>query len=444
MFKSLSNNLNKIFDKIRSKGVLTEEDLELSLRELRIALLEADVALSVIKDFLTKVKEKAIGQKIIKSISPGDMIVNIVHKELIEFLSSPSELKPNSSTILMAGLQGAGKTTASAKLAKFLSKQSKKVLLVSLDTYRPAAQEQLEILANSIKVDSLPIIKDEKPLKILERAKARAKDYDIIIYDTAGRLNIDETMMDELIQIKNSLKPDEILLVADSMIGQEAVNIAKSFNEKLDITGIILSRIDGDSRGGAALSMKYITGKPIKFLSHGENVDSLDYFNAERIASNILGKGDIVALVERASQAFDLEDTDRIEQLNKKLEKGNFNLEDLRMQLMSMKKMGNLTDIIGMIPGISKLTKQIPGNANEMLNKQIAIINSMTKKERRNPDTLNGSRKRRIAEGSGSSIQEVNKLLKQFTEMQKMIKQFSKNKESFLGRGLSGVKKLFS
>jgi len=433
MFQNLTQNLTKIFDKIRGHGALTESQIDAAMRDIRVALLEADVALPALKDFLASVSEKAKGQDIIRSVSPAQMIIKIINDEMISFLA-PSEMESKLNlqstppvSILVAGLQGSGKTTASAKLALRLKNQNKKVLLVSLDTYRPAAQEQLAILARDIGVDSLPFTAGQLPIDIAHKALKEAKlsAYDVVIYDTAGRLHIDEAMIEEALSIKKIVSPIETLLVIDSMIGQDAVNVATSFNQKLEITGVILSRIDGDSRGGAALSIRHSTGKPIKFLSVGEKPQDFEEFDAKRITSRILDMGDIISLVEKASSAIDQEEA---EKAAARFKKGKFDLNDYMSQLKMIKKMGGFGSILSMLPGVGKLTSKLGdmGDKTKALGAQEAIFFSMTKKERRNPDLLNASRRKRIALGSGTSIQEVNVMLKQFQQISGMIKKASR------------------
>lgn len=448
MFQTLTQNLTNIFNKLKGYGALTEEHIDLAMRDVRVALLEADVALSVAKDFINSVKERAKGQEVIRSITPGQMVVKIFHDELVKILDSPVEEKQLNLkatppvNIMMAGLQGSGKTTASAKLALRLKNQGKKCLLVSLDIYRPAAQEQLKILGDSIGVDSIEIIPGQDPFKITERAMKEAKlsGYDVVIYDTAGRLHIDETMMKELIGLKSIINPTETLLVADSMTGQDAVNIAKNFNDQLSITGSILTRIDGDTRGGAALSIKYIIGKPIKFLGVGEKVTALEEFSADRIASRILDMGDIVSLVEHASSVIDQTEA---ESAMKKMKKGQFDLDDYLSQLRSINKMGGISKMMTMLPGMGGMMEKIDQSklSGNLIGRQEAIILSMTKKERKSPDILNASRRKRIAEGSGTSVHEVNKLIKQYLQIRDMMKKVTKmNPKSLLK---SGIGKLF-
>jgi len=447
MFQTLSNSFSKIFDRLRSSGTLTEEQIDEAMRGIRLALLEADVSLEVVKNFIEAVRAKAVGQDIIKSVTPGQMVIKIIHDELLAVLSSPDEERKINIkatppvNIMMVGLQGSGKTTSSAKLALYLQGQNKRILLVSLDTYRPAAQEQLEILAKSAEITSLPIIHGQNALEITQRAlvDARLGGYDVVIYDTAGRLHIDEDMMNELVRIKELTKPAEILLVADSMTGQDAVNIAKDFDNKLGITGVILTRIDGDSRGGAALSIKHVTKKPIKFLGIGEKLAALEEFHPERLAGRILDMGDVVSLVEKAAETMDEEAAAKAAE---RLKKGLFNLNDYLTQIRGIKKMGGFKDIIGMLPGMGKMVDKIDIAKNEsMIGRQEAVILSMTKQERRKPDLINASRRKRIAAGSGTSVQEVNKLLKQFQQISDMIKKTSRMDQKSLMR--SGLGKLF-
>jgi len=432
MFDSLSSRLGGIFDGLLKRGVLRDDDVNEALRMVRVALLEADVALPVAKDFVEKVKTHAVGEKVVRSVKPGQQVIKIVHDQLIETLGHEnSEINlnvPAPAVILMAGLQGSGKTTTAGKLAKFLQeKMKKKVLLASLDIYRPAAQEQLEILAKKVDAGSLPIVKGDRPDKITKRAldMGRLEGYDVIILDSAGRLSIDDALMDELAQVRDLAKPVEILLVADALTGQDAVNTARNFNERIGITGIVLTRVDGDSRGGAALSMRAVTGKPIKFLGMGEQLDALQAFDAKRIAGRILDMGDIVSLVEKAAENINMEDAKAAAE---KMAKGKFDLEDFLTQLKQMKKMGGLSGLMGFMPGAGKI-KGMMENANvddNMINRQEAIILSMTKQERQKPDLLNASRRKRIAAGSGATVQEVNRLLKQFQDMQTMMKRMQK------------------
>ncbi len=428
MFESLTDKLTAVFNKITSRGVLSEEDINSTMREIRIALLEADVSLPVVKEFIASVKEQALGEKVVRSIQPGQMVIKIVHDELVKLLSSEqAELDFRSAppvSILMVGLQGSGKTTTSAKIAKRLAQRNKKkVLLVSLDVYRPAAQEQLEQLATQINGYSLPIVKGEKPVEITQRALAYGKrgGFDVIIFDSAGRLYIDENLMQEISEIKKISSPMEVLLVADALMGQDACATAKAFNEQVGITGIVLTRIDGSSRAGAALSMKMVSGVPIKLLGTGEKLDELEEFHADRLASRILGQGDVVSLVERAIENVNQEDAQK---LAEQMLKGKFDLNDMLSQLRQVQKLGSVGGIIGMIPGLSKFKSQIEaaGVGDNLIKKQEAIILSMTKAERRNPDIIKASRKKRIAVGSGVEVHEVNKLLKSYEQMSTMMK----------------------
>ncbi len=429
MFDNLTNRLGSVFSKITSRGVLTEKDIDEAMREIRIALLEADVSLPVVKDFIAQVKEQAVGEKVIRSIQPGQMVIKIVHDELVKlFGAQNSGLNFNvapPATILMVGLQGSGKTTSSAKLAKYLGKK-RKVLLASLDVYRPAAQEQLAQLATQIDASSLPIVKGEKPIEITKRAIDMAKKggFDVLILDSAGRLHVDEELMGELVEVKKLAKPAETLLVADAMMGQDACNVAKEFNQKLEISGIVLTRIDGSSRAGAALSMRMVAGADIKFLGVGEKIDEFEEFYADRIAGRILGQGDVVSLVEKTAEVIDHQKAEKIAQ---KMMKGKFDLDDLLAQLKQIQKMGSLGSIMGMIPGMSKFKTQIESvDSNSVIKKQEAIILSMTKYERKNPDIIKASRKKRIAAGSGVDVSDVNKLIKQYEQMSTMMKKMSK------------------
>ena len=432
MFDSLSGKLGEVFDRLRRRGSLSEADVSEALREIRLALLDADVALPVVKDFITTVKEKAVGAEVLRSVSPGQMVVKIVNDALVEALGGAvvpvNLLAPSPIPILMVGLQGSGKTTTSGKLAlRLRTRERKKVLLASLDTQRPAAQLQLEQLAQRAEVASLPIIAGQSPLQIAQRAMdvARREVFDVVILDTAGRLSIDAALMEEVKSIRFAVNPVETLLVVDAMTGQDAVTTATAFNQALGITGIVMTRLDGDARGGAALSMRAVTGAPIKLAGTGEKLDALDEFNPERIAGRILGMGDIVGLVERAAQTIDQAEA---EKLAKRMAKGKFDLDDYASQLKQIAKMGSLSGILGMLPGVGKIKKQIE-DANldtTMFKRQAAIISSMTKAERRNPDLLKASRKKRVAAGSGTSVQEVNKLLKQFDDMSTMMKRMNK------------------
>ena len=435
MFENLTNKIESIFSKLKSAPSLNETDVDSGLKEIRVALLEADVALDVTKDFLKNVKLKAVGQDIIKSTSSGQMIVKIVYDELVKILGSKNEeldfkaVPPVS--ILLVGLQGSGKTTSSAKLAKIIeNKYKKKVMLVSLDVYRPAAQEQLKILAEANDIQSLPIIQNQQPLDITKRAlnTARLNGSEVILFDTAGRNQIDLSMMSELKSLKEILKPKETILVADSLTGQIAVNIAKEFDTSIDISGIILTRVDGDARGGAALSMKHVTGKPIKFIGVGEKITDLEVFHPDRLANRILGMGDIVTLVEKAQQDLSEE---KIKKTEEEFKKGLFTLDSYLSQLRQMKKMGGMEGVMSMLPGINKMkAKMDQANIDEkMLVENEAIILSMTKKERENPKIVGGSRKKRISKGSGVDVSKINKLLKQFKMMSDMMKKMSQGKK---------------
>ncbi len=431
MFESLSDKLGNIFSSLRGKSRLSEEDVNAAAREIRVALLEADVALPVVKDFIESVKAKAVGADVIKSVTPGQMVVKIVHDALVEMLGSESAdltFGPAPSAYLMIGLQGSGKTTTTAKIAKFLTERSrKKILMASLDTSRPAAQDQLKILGEQTGVATLEIIAGQTPVQIAERAlkEARLGGYDIVMLDTAGRLAIDEALMEEVSAISKIANPVEKLLVADAMTGQDAVNVAKAFDERVGVTGIVLTRIDGDARGGAALSMRAVTGKPIKLLGVGEKWDALEPFHPDRIAGRILGMGDVVSLVERAAEAIEAEDAQRMAE---KFNEGKFDFNDLLSQFRQMSKMGGVGALVKMLPGLGKMAAQIE-NANiddKVMKRQEAIILSMTKEERTKPQLLNASRRRRIAEGSGASVQDVNKLCKQQADMQTMMKRMKK------------------
>ena len=445
MFENLANKLGGVFDGLKRRGSLKEEDVLLALRDIRTALLEADVALPVVKDFIEKVRVEAVGEKVLRSVTPGQQVVKIVYDTLVETLGHENAEINLSTTppavILMTGLQGSGKTTSAGKLAKFLKdKKRKKVLLASLDIYRPAAQEQLAILAKQIGAGALPIVQGEKPLEITKRALKTGKleGYDVIILDSAGRLSIDEALMTELAEVRDFAKPIETLLVADAMTGQDAVNTAENFNKRIGVTGIILTRVDGDARGGAALSMRATTGKPIKFLGMGEQMDALQAFDAGRIAGRILDMGDIVSLVEKASENIELEDAKRAAE---KMAKGKFDLGDFLGQLRQMQKMGGLSGLMGLMPGMGKI-KNAMANANvddSLLKRQEAIILSMTLQEREKPDVLNASRRKRIAAGSGTTVQDVNRLLKQFQDMQTMMKRMHKLGGKGMMRSLTGM-----
>jgi signal recognition particle subunit SRP54 len=445
MFEGLSSRLGDVFDRLKRRGALSEADVTEALREVRVALLEADVALPVVKDFVNSVRDRAVGQDVIKSITPGQLVVKIVHDALVEMLGQAEELNLVAvppAAILMVGLQGSGKTTSSGKIAlRLKTRDKKRVLLASLDVYRPAAQQQLEILARQADVGSLPIIMGERPVAIAKRAMevGRREGYDVVILDSAGRLHIDEALMTEVAEVKKAVNPAETLLVVDSMIGQDAVTVAKEFNEKVGVTGMVLTRIDGDARGGAALSMRAVTGRAIKFLGAGEKLDALEPFHPDRIAGRILGMGDVVSLVEKAMDTFE---ADEAEKMAAKMAKGKFDLEDMAAQFRQIKKMGDIKGILGMLPGIGAIKKQIEG-ANidqKQVNRQEAIILSMTRLERKNPDLIKASRKRRIAAGAGVDVQDVNKLLKQYQQMADMMKKMSKlGKKGLMRHGIGGL-----
>ena len=443
MFESLSSRLGDVFDRLKRRGALREADVEAALRDIRIALLEADVALPVVKDFIGAIRERAVGQEVLRSVTPGQLVGKIVHDHLVELLGrEASELNlsgPPPRVVLMVGLQGSGKTTTAAKLAyRLLTKERRRALLASLDVQRPAAQEQLAVLADQAGVASLPIVPGQTPLAIAERAvdTATRSGDDVVILDTAGRLHIDEALMAELEAIRDRVRPHETLLVADALTGQDAVNLARTFHERVGLSGIVLTRIDGDGRGGAALSMRAVTGQPIKLVGVGEKIDALEAFHPDRMASRILGMGDVVSLVERVAETVDREEA---EQLAAKMQKGSFNLDDLATQLRQMRKMGGMSGILGMLPGIGKIRQQLADHQidDRMIARQLAIISSMTPKERRNPQLLHASRKRRIAAGSGTAVPEVNKLLKQYLQMQTMMKRVKKmGHRQFMARGL--------
>ena len=428
MFDSLSERLNGILDRLTRRGALSEADVDTALREVRRALLEADVALDVARSFTEHVKQRAVGVDVIKSVTPGQMVVKIVHDQLIETLGSDAQSidlnAPAPVVIMMAGLQGSGKTTTTAKIAKRLTEIAKrKVLMASLDTRRPAAMEQLAVLGQQVSVDTLPVVAGQTPRQIAARAlqAARLGGYDVVMLDTAGRLTLDEAMMAEAAEVRRVANPHEVLLVADALTGQDAVNLAKSFNERLDLTGIVLTRIDGDGRGGAALSMRAVTGKPIKLLGTGEKLDDIEDFYPARIADRILGMGDIISLVEKAAATIDAEKAARVAA---KMRKGAFDLADLREQLAQMQTMGGMSGLMSMLPGMAKMKNQLAErNLDEkVLKRQMAIIDSMTPGERRNPDVLKASRKRRIAAGSGTKPEDINKLIKMHRTMADVMK----------------------
>jgi signal recognition particle subunit SRP54 len=428
MFESLSEKLSGIFDRLTGRGALSEEDVNAAMREVRRALLEADVALEVVRSFTDRARTKAVGAAVLKSVTPGQMVVKIVHDALVEMLCTTSEpIDLNAAapvSIMMVGLQGAGKTTTTAKIAKRLTERFKsRVLMASLDVKRPAAQEQLAVLGRQVGVETLPIIPGQTPVQIARRAEAAARlqGFDVVLLDTAGRTHIDEPLMAEMAEIKEAARPHEILLVADALTGQDAVNLARNFNERVGVTGIVLTRVDGDGRGGAALSMRAVTGKPIKLLGVGEKMDALEDFHPSRLADRILGMGDIVSLVEKAAQNIDAAQAAKMAE---KMRKGVFDLDDLSEQLAQIEKIGGMGGIMGMLPGMAKIKEQLASSHfdERIIVRQRAIISSMTKKERRNPDILKASRKKRIAAGSGSKVEDVNRLLKQHRQMADMMK----------------------
>lgn len=445
MFDSLSDKLESVFKKLRGQGMMTEENIKDALREVRLALLEADVNFKVVKDFIENVRSKAVGTDVLTSLSPGQQVIRIVHDELVAIMGGVEDnsldlaAKPPVA-IMMVGLQGAGKTTTCGKLGNFLKKQKRRPLLVSADVYRPAAIEQLETVGRQLGLEVFASTADQKPLDICVSAMkfAELNGYDTVILDTAGRHQIDDFLMDELREITEAVQPREILFVADAMTGQEAVTIASGFNDRLEITGVVLSKLDGDAKGGAALSIKAVTGKPIKFVGLGEKLDALEVFHADRLVSRILGMGDVLTLIEKAQTLFDEKETTVLQQ---KLKKNQFDLEDFLAQMQQLKKLGSVESIMGMIPGMGKMMKQMKGaqpSENEI--KRIeAIIRSMTPGERANQSIINGSRRLRISKGSGTTVQEVNLLLKRFTEAQKMMKMMQKLGPKGLLKGMGGL-----
>ncbi|HEU0284495.1 MAG TPA: signal recognition particle protein, partial [Sphingomicrobium sp.] len=431
MFDSLSDRLGSVFDRLRGRGALTEADVRAAMREVRVALLEADVALPVARDFVDKVTERAVGQEVIRSVTPGQMVVKIVNDALIETLGSETaelniDVNPPA-VIMMVGLQGSGKTTTTAKLAKRLTERDRKrVLMASLDVARPAAQEQLAVLGRQTNVDTLPIVAGQQPVDIAKRAiqAAKLQAYDVVLLDTAGRLHVDDALMGEMKAVAQASSPTETLLVVDSLTGQDAVNVAKGFAGEVDLTGVILTRMDGDARGGAALSMRAVTGKPIKFAGVGEALDKLEAFHPDRVAGRILGMGDVVSLVERAAETIEMEDA---EKLAAKMAKGKFDLDDLWSQLKQMQRMGGLGALAGMMPGMKGMKGAMDkAQDSKALVHMEAMLSSMTAKERAKPDVINAKRKIRIAKGSGTTVQEVNKLLKMHQEMSTVMKRLKK------------------
>jgi signal recognition particle subunit SRP54 len=435
MFENLSKKISGIFDKLKGKGIIDESSLNEALREIRVALLESDVSISIAKDFIEKVKTKALGKEVIRSVSPAQMVVKIVNDELVHLLGSDnSQINLNAkppAVIMMVGLQGSGKTTSTAKLAKWIEvNKNKKVLMASLDIYRPAAQEQLDSLAKTNDINVLEIQRNKTPLEISNIAfqEAKKNEFDVLILDSAGRNHIDKKMMNEIGTISQKLKFTEIFLVADAMSGQDAVNTAQNFADKIDLTGIILTRVDGDGRGGAALSMKEVTKKPIKFIGIGEKINDIEIFHPDRIVSRILGMGDVVSLVEKASEQIDREDA---EKLQKKILKGKFSLTDYAKQLDQISNMGGVQSLLKYLPGMANIKEKVEESLenNDIFKKQKAIISSMTRKEKIFPDIVKASRKIRISKGSGTSVQDINKLLKQFKKMSQMMKKVGKNRE---------------
>jgi len=441
MFESLQGRLGDVFDRLRKRGALSESDVKSAMREIRIALLEADVALPVVKHFIDKVTGAAVGQDVLRSVTPGQQVVKIVHDQLVEMLGTePADLNLRGNppqVVMMVGLQGSGKTTTSAKIGlRLKDREKKRVLMVSVDVHRPAAMQQLQQLGQRAGLDVVQPVFGEMPNAIAKRAvdSARKGGYDVLIVDTAGRLTIDEAMMQEAAAVKDIVNPAEVLLVADAMTGQDAVQVGETFHQRLGVTGIILTRVDGDARGGAALSMRAVTGQPIKFLGMGEKLDALDVFHPDRVANRILGMGDVVSLVERASETIEQEEAER---LAKKVQKGRLDLEDLLSQLRQMKRMGGLGGLMGMLPQMGKM-KQAMADAKideKLLAHQEAIILSMTPQERQRPEIIKASRKRRIAAGCGLDVQQVNKLLKQHQQMQQVMKKMKKGG----GKGLGGL-----
>ncbi|MCM2357427.1 MAG: signal recognition particle protein [Geobacteraceae bacterium] len=442
MFDSLSDKLDLVFKKLRGQGVMTEENIKDALREVRLVLLEADVNFKVVKEFIEKVRERAVGSQVLQSLSPGQQVIRIVHDELVSLMGGGEDnsldlaAKPPVA-IMMVGLQGSGKTTSCGKLARFLKGQRRRPLLVPADVYRPAAIEQLKTLGRQLSIEVFDSRADQDPVDICRNALkyAELSGFDTVLFDTAGRHQIDDYLMNELVRIKDVANPREILFVADAMTGQEAVNVAGGFNERLEITGVVLTKLDGDAKGGAALSIKAVTGKPVKFVGLGEKLDALEVFHADRLVSRILGMGDVLTLVEKAHAVFDEKEAAKLQQ---KLKKSQFDLEDFRNQLRQIKKMGSLESIMGMIPGMGKMMKQMQGAgpSEKELKRIEAIIDSMTARERADHAIINGSRRLRIAKGSGTTVQEVNQLLKRFTEAQRMMKQLQKLGPKGLMRGM--------
>ncbi|MCB1372332.1 MAG: signal recognition particle protein [Rhodobacteraceae bacterium] len=446
MFENLSDRLSGVFGKLTRQGALSDDDIATALREVRVALLEADVSLPVARDFVKRVADKARGQAVTKSVTPGQQVVKIVHDELIHVLGGEGALAAMRidsppAPILMVGLQGSGKTTTTAKLARRLKeREGKRVLMASLDTRRPAAMEQLAVLGTQVGVDTLPIVPGQDAVAIARRAKQQATlaGYDVVMLDTAGRLHVDDALMAEVAAVRDATKPHETLLVVDGLTGQDAVNVAEQFDGRVGISGVVLTRMDGDGRGGAALSMRAVTGKPIRFVGLGEKMDALEEFHPERVAGRILGMGDIVALVEKAQETLEAEAAER---MMKRFQKGQFNMNDLKGQLEQMLKMGGMQGLMGMMPGMAKMQRQMDeaGFDDTVLRRQIALINSMTRKERRSPDLLQASRKKRIAAGAGLEVQELNRLLKMHRQMADVMKKMGGMGKKGLMRGGLGA-----
>ena len=443
-FESLAARLQETFKKLRGKGKISEADLKAAMREVKLALLEADVNFKVVKDFVKSVSEKAVGQSVLESLTPGQQVIKIVNEELTALMggeASKIQFAPKPPTvIMMVGLQGAGKTTSSAKIGGYLKKQGKRPLLAACDVYRPAAKKQLKVVGSQLGIPVFSIDESTDAVFIAKESirHAEKNGNDVVIIDTAGRLHIDEALMDELVNIKNEVNPSEILLTVDAMTGQDAVNVSESFNEKLDITGVVLTKLDGDTRGGAALSVKAVTGKPVKFAGMGEKLTDLDLFHPDRMASRILGMGDVLTLIDKAQQAFDEK---QAAELEKKIRQQTFTLEDYLNQLQQMKNMGSMQEILAMMPGVNQNARAGAQIDEKKMSHIEAIIQSMTPKERENPSVINSSRKQRIANGSGTNVAEVNLLLKQFEQMQKLMKQFSnpKKMKKFSKRGFGGL-----
>ena len=447
MFETLSGRLSGVFDRLTRQGALSDEDVATALREVRVALLEADVSLPVARDFIKRINDKASGQAVTKSVTPGQQVVKIVHDELVHVLAGDTAapaLKIDSppAPVLMVGLQGSGKTTTTAKLARrWKDREGKRVLMASLDTRRPAAMQQLAILGTQVGVDTLPIVPGQDAVAIAKRAKQQAAlgGYDIVMLDTAGRLHVDDELMAEVAAVRDATGPNETLLVVDGLTGQDAVNVAEQFDGRVGLSGVILTRMDGDGRGGAALSMRAVTGKPIRFVGVGEKLDALEEFRPEQVAGRILGMGDIVALVEKAQETLEAEAAER---MMKRFQKGQFNMNDLKAQLQQMQKMGGMQGVMGMLPGMGKMQQQMTeaGLDDRMLRRQVALIDSMTKRERRNPDLLQASRKKRIAAGAGLDVQELNRLLKMHRQMADMMKKVGgMGKKGLLRGGLGAL-----